>query len=63
MAEDIQRLSAELQRFAALPEMQQRLQALGQEARASTPEALDRLNRADFRLWGEIITRANIRIG
>ena len=58
----VQRISAELARILALPDIRERLQNLGMEAYISTPEQFGALMRSDFALYGKIIKAANIRL-
>jgi tripartite-type tricarboxylate transporter receptor subunit TctC len=56
----IDRLNREINAALAVPEVKQRLQDLGVEARASTPEALKELLVAEIAKWRAVIERANI---
>jgi tripartite-type tricarboxylate transporter receptor subunit TctC len=56
----IDRLNRTINAALAAPEVKQRLQDLGVEARASTPEALKELLVAEISKWREVIERAKI---
>ncbi len=56
----IDRLNREINAALAAPEVKQRLQDLGVEARASTPEALKELLVAEIAKWRAVIERAKI---
>ena len=56
----IDRLNKEIAAALAAPEVRQRLQDLGVEARAGTPEALRDLLAAEIIKWGGVIDRAKI---
>jgi tripartite-type tricarboxylate transporter receptor subunit TctC len=53
-------MNAALQKVLAMPEVKQRMQGLGVEARASTPEALKARLQADIAKWSEVIAKAGI---
>lgn len=55
-------LASEIRRIAELPDVQQRMLALGQESRASTPEALDTLVSSEVARWRDLVARANIQL-
>lgn len=56
----VNRLSQEIARAAALPEVRQPLQELGIEARASTPEETRKRMAADIARWRKVIEQAKI---
>lgn len=56
----VDRLNREVNAAAAAPEVRQRLQDLGVEARAGTPEALGALLVAEIAKWKAVIERAKI---
>lgn len=58
----IARLSAELSRIAASPEVKQRLAKHGVETAASTPESFARIIRSDYARWGKIVQSAGIKL-
>jgi len=57
----IARLSQEVQRAAASPEVAARFAELGYEGPATGPEELAAIQRDEARKWGEVIRRAGIR--
>lgn len=56
----IERLSAEVNRVMATPEVRERLLAIGVEPAAGTPEALHALLVSETELWGRVISAARI---
>jgi len=58
----VQKISAEIARILALPDMRERLQSQGMEAFISTPEQFGALLRSDLAMYGKIIKAANIRL-
>lgn len=56
----VDRLNREVNAAAAAPQVRQRLQELGVEARAGTPEALGALLVAEIAKWKAVIERAKI---
>ena len=56
----IERLSRAVAAAVAVPEMKQKLQDLGIEARASTPEETRRMLISDIAKWKAVIERAGI---
>jgi tripartite-type tricarboxylate transporter receptor subunit TctC len=56
----IERLNKEINTALASPEVKERLQNLGVDARAGTPEALKELLVAEIAKWGAVIERAKI---
>ena len=56
----VEAMNAALHKVLALPEVKQRMQGLGVEARASTPEALQARLQADIAKWGDVIAKSGI---
>ena len=56
----IDRLNREINAAIAMPEVKQRLQELGIDARGSTPEDLRKLLVADIAKWKTVIEKAKI---
>jgi tripartite-type tricarboxylate transporter receptor subunit TctC len=56
----IERLNREISAAVAVPEVKQRLQDLGVDARASTPEALRELLISETAKWKAVVERAKI---
>jgi len=56
----IERLNKEINAAVAVPELRQRLQDLGVDARASTPEALRELLVSETAKWKAVIERAKL---
>ena len=56
----LERLSKEVARAAALPEVRQTLLEMGIEARASTPEETSKRMASDIVRWGKVIAQAKI---
>jgi tripartite-type tricarboxylate transporter receptor subunit TctC len=48
-------------RILNMPEVQERIRALGMTPSPSTPEELDRQIRADHALWGGVVKRAGVK--
>jgi tripartite-type tricarboxylate transporter receptor subunit TctC len=59
-AEVIARLNQEINAVVAMPDVRQKLEDLGVEARGSTPEALERLLVAEIGKWKQVVERAKI---
>jgi tripartite-type tricarboxylate transporter receptor subunit TctC len=59
-AEATDRMNRALHAVLAMPDVKQRMLALGIEARASTPDELRARLEADIAKWGEVIARAGI---
>jgi len=57
----VQKLNAEIQRFAASSETQQRFADLGMTSEASTPEALDATIKSEIAKWAKVIKDADIK--
>ena len=58
----IERLNAEIKRLMALPEVKDKLEALGFNSVASTPEEFAARIRTEFARWAKVIRDANIKI-
>lgn len=56
----VERLSQELAKILAQPEMVQRLAGFNVQAKASTPAQLAQLLDSDIKRWGEVITKAGL---
>ena len=54
--------NAALRKVLALPEVRDRLAALAFEARASTPEELDRMAKGDAGVWGPVIKASGFTV-
>jgi tripartite-type tricarboxylate transporter receptor subunit TctC len=59
--EIVAKLNAEVNRAMVLPDVQQRLTAMGAEHGALTPRQAQQLLRSDAERWGRIIREANIK--
>lgn len=57
----VQRLNRELAAVTRLPDVAERLQALGAETGAGTPEQFGRTIRDEYENWKSLIARANIK--
>jgi tripartite-type tricarboxylate transporter receptor subunit TctC len=58
----IERLGAEMQRIARLPEIEKRLADIGVESVGSSPADFAAKIRADHEKWGGVIRKANIKL-
>jgi tripartite-type tricarboxylate transporter receptor subunit TctC len=58
----IERLNGEIKRLVALPDVKDRLQALGFDPIANAPEEFAARIRSEFARWAQVIHDANIRI-
>ncbi len=56
----VERLNKEINAIVTMPDVKQKLQDLGVEARGSTPDALERLLVAEIARWKEVVVRAKI---
>ena len=54
-------LNAALVQILKMPEVQERIRALGMTPSPSTPEELDKQIRADHALWGGVVKRAGVK--
>ena len=57
----VNKLNEGLVRVLNLPEVKQRIEALGMTPSPSTPEAFDKQIRADHALWGKVVKQAGVR--
>ena len=57
----VNQLNAALVRILDMPEVRERIRALGMTPSPSTPEELDQQIRADHALWGGVVKRAGIK--
>jgi len=57
----VRRLNEALVRILGMPDVQERIRALGMTPSPSTPEELDAQIRADFALWGGVVKRAGVK--
>jgi tripartite-type tricarboxylate transporter receptor subunit TctC len=56
------RLNAEVRKTLAVPEVKQRLQAMGGDPRATTPDEMKNLVSRQYETWKKLATEANISI-
>jgi tripartite-type tricarboxylate transporter receptor subunit TctC len=56
----VDRLSQELAKILAQPEMIQRLAGFNVQAKASTPAQLAQLLDSDIKRWGDVIAKAGL---
>jgi len=57
----VNQLNAALVRILNMPDVQERIRALGMTPSPSTPEELDKQIRADYALWGGVVKRAGVK--
>ena len=57
----VNKLNEGLVRVLNLPEVRQRIEALGMTPSPSTPEAFDKQIRADHALWGKVVRQAGVK--
>ncbi len=57
----VRRLNEALVSILNMPDVQERIRALGMTPSPSTPEELDRQIRADHALWGGVVKRAGVK--
>jgi len=57
----INQLNAGLIKVLMMPEVQERIRALGMTPSPSSPEEFDRQIRADHALWGKVVKQAGVR--
>jgi tripartite-type tricarboxylate transporter receptor subunit TctC len=57
----VNQLNAALVRILTMPDVQERIRALGMTPSPSTPEELDKQIRADYALWGGVVKRAGVK--
>ncbi len=60
--EIVRKLNAEINRVLQMPEVRERLTALGTEPTGGTPEQFTQLIRADTARWAKVVSDAGIRI-
>jgi tripartite-type tricarboxylate transporter receptor subunit TctC len=58
----VSRLNAEIRKAVADPEIKRRLEAMGGDARASTPEEMTALVARQYKLWKQLAKEANLTI-
>ncbi|HYF21726.1 MAG TPA: tripartite tricarboxylate transporter substrate binding protein [Ramlibacter sp.] len=58
--EVVARLNAEIRRIVALPAVQQRLETMGMQPAASTPDELAQVQQRDLQKWGSLIKARKI---
>lgn len=57
----VRKLNEALVRALGMPDVQDRIRALGMTPSPSTPEELDKQIRADYALWGKVAKSANVK--
>jgi tripartite-type tricarboxylate transporter receptor subunit TctC len=57
----VARLSGEMAKILAMPDVRKRIEALGGEPGALTPEQFGAMNKADFERFGKLVKDANIK--
>ena len=57
----VNKLNEGLVRVLNMPEVRQRIEALGMTPSPSTPEAFDKQIRADHALWGKVVKQAGVK--
>ena len=57
----VRKLNETLVQVLGMPDVQERIRALGMTPSPSTPEELDKQIRADYALWGKVARSANVR--
>lgn len=58
----VDRLNAELRRTLAMPDVKQKLEAMGGDARATTPDEMKSLVQRQYDVWKKLATEANLSI-
>ncbi len=58
----VEKISADVARVLAMPDVQQRLRAASLEPVGSTPAQLGKILRQDYDKWGKVIRTANIKL-
>ena len=61
-AEIVNKLNAEINRIAGLPDVRERLAAQGLDAIPSTPEAFTRAIHDDYARWGKVVEASGARL-
>ena len=57
----IHQLNSALTRVLTMPDVQERIRALGMMPSPSTPEEFDQQIRTDYALWGRVIKQAGVK--
>jgi tripartite-type tricarboxylate transporter receptor subunit TctC len=57
----VRQLNEALVRILGMPDVQERIRALGMTPSPSTPEELEKLIRADYALWGKVAKTAGVK--
>ncbi|MDQ3215329.1 MAG: tripartite tricarboxylate transporter substrate-binding protein, partial [Pseudomonadota bacterium] len=58
----VDKISGDMRRVLAQPDMQQRLAAIGVDIHASTPDELAAFQRAELAKWGKIIKDSGAKV-
>jgi tripartite-type tricarboxylate transporter receptor subunit TctC len=58
----VARLQSEFAKIAAMPEVRERLQALGAEAVLNSPEAFADWMKVESAKWAVVVKRANLKL-
>jgi tripartite-type tricarboxylate transporter receptor subunit TctC len=58
----VDRLNAEMRKALAVPEVKQRLEAMGGDPRATTPEEMKSLVSRQYETWKKLAKEANLSI-
>jgi tripartite-type tricarboxylate transporter receptor subunit TctC len=58
----VDRLNAELRKVLAVPEVKSRLEAMGGDARATTPDEMKALVTRQYETWKKLAAEANLSI-
>ena len=58
----VDRLNAELRKAIAVPEVKKRLEAMGGDPRATTPDEMKALVQRQYDTWKKLATEANLSI-
>ena len=58
---DVQKIAQETKRILNLPEVKERLSAIGLEANPQGPEALNQLIQQDSKRWSKLIEETGIK--
>ena len=57
----INQLNTGLTKVLMMPEVQERIRALGMTPSPSSPEEFDKQIRADLALWGKVVKQAGVK--
>lgn len=60
--EVVDKLSTELQRISHEPNVEERIMSLGGAAVGNTPEEFDAFERSEYKKWGDLIERFDVKI-